>query len=232
MDEYLQTNDMDTIVNSISIEKINQDISNGKNIPNISEKILLSMHLAILRCYNQLDLSRYHSIDLDQLLIYITTLESIPNGKKLIQKYFPTLQEKTSSFQAKSTSSSKFHSDTIRETLSYLNNEAIASQDMPLSYEIVNEFCGLDRGIFPIDSAVYYKNDLIAFIEIDGEFHYKQMGQQLRRKDLLKEFLYKQAFKNIPLFRIRADQCAVIGISKAAFALSKWIKGSLDKRSK
>jgi hypothetical protein len=36
-------------------------------------------------------------------------------------------------------------------------------------YNIYNEFSGL-HGVFPIDAAVYYGEQLIALIEIDGEF--------------------------------------------------------------
>ena len=79
------------------------------------------------------------------------------------------------------------------------------------------------HGVFPIDAAVYYQNNLVAFVEIDGEFHYKQLGQVLRRKDRMKEFLYKRHYPNIPLFRIRSDQCTVIGVRRAGRELAVWI---------
>merc|ERR1711988_1728514 len=53
-------------------------------------------------------------------------------------------------------------------------------------FEVQHEFNGLIRGVFPVDAAVYCNDELVALIEIDGEFHYKQLGQQLRRKDQLK----------------------------------------------
>jgi len=79
------------------------------------------------------------------------------------------------------------------------------------------------HGVFPIDAAVYYQNNLVAFVEIDGEFHYKQLGQVLRRKDRMKEFLYKRHYPTIPLFRIRSDQCTVIGMGRAGRELAIWI---------
>jgi hypothetical protein len=79
------------------------------------------------------------------------------------------------------------------------------------------------HGVFPIDAAVYHDDKLISLIEIDGEFHYKQLNQQLRRKDKMKEFLYNYHYPNLPLFRIRSDQCSVIGISRAGKELARWI---------
>lgn len=75
----------------------------------------------------------------------------------------------------------------------------------------------------PIDSAVYYNDTLVALVEIDGEFHYKQLGQLLRRKDRMKEFLYKYHYPSLPLFRIRSDQCTVIGVKRAGGELANWI---------
>ena len=77
--------------------------------------------------------------------------------------------------------------------------------------------------MFPVDSAVYYNDKLVALVEIDGEFHYKQLGQLLRRKDKMKEFLYKYHYPTLPLFRIRSDQCTVIGVARAGKELACWI---------
>jgi hypothetical protein len=79
------------------------------------------------------------------------------------------------------------------------------------------------HGVFPVDSAVYFNNKLVALVEIDGEFHYKQLGQLLRRKDKMKEFLYKYHYPTLPLFRIRSDQCTVIGVTRAGKELANWI---------
>ena len=70
---------------------------------------------------------------------------------------------------------------------------------------------------------MYYNDELVALVEIDGEFHYKQLGQLLRRKDRMKEFLYKYHYPSLPLFRIRSDQCTVIGVKRAGSELANWI---------
>lgn len=63
----------------------------------------------------------------------------------------------------------------------------------------------------------------IFFIYIGGEFHYKSCGQQLRRKDQLKEFLYRRKYPNISFYRMRSDHIYTIGTLNAGIALGNWI---------
>lgn len=111
-------------------------------------------------------------------------------------------------------------------------------------YSLQNEFNGLG-GVFPVDVGVYFQETLVAFVEIDGEFHYKFEGQtedndgwsegepkdtsrwggamQLRRKDRLKEFCYRAKYPQVPLFRVRTDQCHQLGFGAVGQALATWI---------
>ncbi len=96
------------------------------------------------------------------------------------------------------------------------------------NYSIFNEFSGF-QGVFPIDCAVYKNNELVAFVEIDGEFHYNPINQELRRKDRLKEKLYSLAYPNIPLFRVKNEQVSVIGYPDSGRILASWILKSNAK---
>ena len=98
--------------------------------------------------------------------------------------------------------------------------ESLTAKDQ--NYSIFNEFSGF-QGVFPIDCAVYKNNELVAFVEIDGEFHYNPINQELRRKDRLKEKLYSLAYPNIPLFRVKNDQVTVIGYPDSGRVLASWI---------
>ena len=53
-------------------------------------------------------------------------------------------------------------------------------------------------------------------------------GQQLRRKDKFKEFLYKVHYPDLPLFRIRSDQCKVVGTLRAGSELAGWISSIVE----
>lgn len=114
---------------------------------------------------------------------------------------------------------SKMHAMTIQAMMHVL-------QGLSGQFECVNEFSGL-LGVFPVDAAVYHDGNLVALVEVDGEFHYKLLGQQLRRKDRLKEFLYRCHYPNVPLYRMRSDQLQVIGYPTAGQALANWIYKSV-----
>jgi len=94
---------------------------------------------------------------------------------------------------------SRLHANTVQLMMQYLDKVDRGR------YSVFNEYSGL-RGVFPIDAAVYDRDELLAFVEIDGESHYKQVNQKLRRKDKLKEYMYKVIYPSIKLFRIRSDQ--------------------------
>jgi len=102
----------------------------------------------------------------------------------------------------------------------------------------MNEFNGLG-GVFPVDVGVYYDEKLVAFVEIDGEFHYKFNSRadvssddgwngKLRRKDQFKEACYRHKYPDVPLFRIRSDQCEQLGMDRAGLALANWIDAHVN----
>jgi len=132
---------------------------------------------------------------------------------------------------------SRLHAHTVNAMIESLNAPYHAHEHMNLRgnekspFTLLNEFTGL-HGVFPVDAAVYYKDELICLIEIDGEFHYKQLGQTLRRKDNLKEFLYRIHYPDLPLFRIRADQCRVVGTERAGQEMAGWIRTLAVKRDR
>jgi hypothetical protein len=71
-------------------------------------------------------------------------------------------------------------------------------------FTIENEFCGLQYPIFPVDIAVRYKGQLIAFIEVHGSGHQKDNRfihvnpiTAVSRSDLLKRKLYSYHYPDI-----------------------------------
>lgn len=137
---------------------------------------------------------------------------------------------------------SRLHTSCAQHMLESLNQTPLGMSGPGERFAIFNEFNGLG-GVFPIDIGVYFDSALVAFVEIDGEFHYKfdpseDPGQgrrsgptQLRRKDRLKEFCYRGKFSHVPLFRIRSDQCDELGFARAGAALAGWIVSNLNTRS-
>jgi hypothetical protein len=73
-------------------------------------------------------------------------------------------------------------------------------------YEIVNHYDGIKKGLFPIDIAIKKNSKVIEFVEVDGPLDYridKESGSiKLRRSRLLKEFLYRYDYPDIPFVGI------------------------------
>jgi hypothetical protein len=73
-----------------------------------------------------------------------------------------------------------------------------------LRLRIENEFSGLSGGLYPVDAAVWIGDRLLAFIEVDGVSHYrKSANEKLRRRDELKQWLYRHQYPNVPMLRTR-----------------------------
>jgi len=176
-----------------------------------------NIHEILIRLFQQTSSELFEKENFDQFAIYFELMRAVPKGTKLVMDILG-YEPRTSGPSA--TIPSKLHATTSNSMLTHLLNHSI-------DFDIFNEFSGL-HGVFPIDTAVYYKNELVALVEIDGEYHYK--SQQLRRKDRLKDFLYRHHYKNIPLYRMKYDQINIIGTSKAGQALADWIARDLFQK--
>jgi hypothetical protein len=97
-------------------------------------------------------------------------------------------------------------------------------------FTLFNEFLGF-TGVFPMDMAVYHDEVLVAFIEVDGAFHYRTCPETgtvtLRRIDRLKESLYRQRFPEIPTIRIAASQSPFQVVTRTMAAV---LLGEFDPR--
>jgi hypothetical protein len=181
-----------------------------------SENILLNVHSALLKLFVELDQATYYKENFDQFGVYFAFMRAWPGGEKLV---LSLLGEIPSTTGPTATIPSWLHTRTIESTMSWLNGR----------FSVQHEFNGLN-GVFPVDAGIFFNDKLLVFIEVDGEFHYKGI-QQLRRKDRLKEFLYRHAFPNIPLYRIRHDQCELLGYDKVGKSLALWISAVANKLS-
>jgi len=209
----------ETIINNKKIIKKKKDTKTIKTTTIVDEKDLRlqniwNIHIILMKLFKQSNQTLFEKENFDQFAIYFELMRAVPKGSELVMEiigYHP----RTSGPSA--TIPSKLHATTSSSMLTQLLKHSI-------DFDIFNEFSGL-HGVFPIDTAVYYKNNLVALVEIDGEYHYK--SQQLRRKDRLKDFLYRHHYKNIPLYRMKYDQIGIIGTTKAGQALADWIARDL-----
>jgi len=173
---------------------------------------LWCIHRSVLEAFKNAPPDMFEKENYDQFAIYFELMRSIPVGQQMVLEMFG---ESPRPSGPSGTVPSRMHAMTVQPMMEKL-------QQLDPSFNGFNEFCGLN-GVFPIDTAVFLKDELVALVEVDGEFHYKLQGQQLRRKDRLKEHLYKHHYPHIPLYRMRSDQLHALGYNKAGEALAYWI---------
>jgi hypothetical protein len=216
------TSSSDDVIDNNSITTTTATSSSTTSNTVVDEKELRlqniwNIHEILIRLFQQTSSELFEKENFDQFAIYFELMRAVPKGTKLVMDILG-YEPRTSGPSA--TIPSKLHATTSNSMLTHLLKHSI-------DFDIFNEFSGL-HGVFPIDTAVYYKNELVALVEIDGEYHYK--SQQLRRKDRLKDFLYRHHYKNIPLYRMKYDQINIIGTSKAGQALADWIARDLFQK--
>ncbi len=98
------------------------------------------------------------------------------------------------------------------------------SQISPL-YTVENEFHGLQSGVFPMDCVVYFDSKIVAFVEIDGAFHYTSDGSILRRDDQLKEYLYNKNYPGVMVLRVKNTDIAKTTIKVQGNKVAEKIAG-------
>ena len=201
------------------------------------------VYSTMLQEFKRIDPNEYSKENYDQFAIFFEFLNVIPGGNALIRHVIGDDNDTFVSGPAAGIPS-RLHSRSVDSMMKHLHywskhqsrkhkkngnktkedeGEGKEGVSFCFKFGVQHEFNGLVRGVFPVDAAVYCNDELVALIEIDGEFHYKQLGQQLRRKDQLKEFLYRCHYPTLPLFRIRSDQCTIIGPERAGRELASWI---------
>lgn len=171
----------------------------------LSSDIFWNVHRKALERFMEVNLLQLERENFDQFSGYFELMRVIPGGEEFVVSmlgYFPRISGPCALIP------SGLHAQTIWAMKDCLDGDV---------FSIQNEFNGL-RGLFPVDAAVYYHDELLAFIEVDGEFHYK--GSELRRKDRMKEFLYKHHYPGIQFYRVRSDQIQNLGHEKVGKVLS------------
>jgi hypothetical protein len=104
------------------------------------------------------------------------------------------------------TVTSNLQDTVIQSLVASLNSSEILNKN---EYRIVMEYSGFE-GVFPVDAAVLRQDTLVALIEVDGPTHYRYDGS-LRRKDHLKELMYRNMNPDVMFRRVRWDETKALG---------------------
>lgn len=161
-----------------------------------STLLLWYVHSKLISRFPLLSLDKCDAQTKVKIAIYFQFLQSHPNTNRLVMEIlqkFPELD--LSKNELGYTSSIHLQiSNVLQEELNKVQEG---------TFLVKNEFDGL-QGVFPMDIAVFSENMPIAFVEVDGNFHYQIPSKldELRRKDRLKEMIYMNKFPNVKFYRI------------------------------
>lgn len=170
----------------------------------------------LMKRYTKPSTENYH-----QLQIYFEFLATLPIGQRIIANAFgkpadshfiPEIAGPSPTIPS-ATHARLTHA--IRDYISKKHHEEVSLQ---------HEFNGL-QGVYPVDCAVYYDKQAIAFIEVDGEHHYFTIDgvTTLHRTNKLKEWLYAFHYPDVPFFRVDVQEMNKMGLEILAEQLGKKI---------
>ena len=175
-----------------------------------SDEVLWSIHKQFLLTYKRFTLAdddwmnRFSVEANSQLNHYFSFLKTVDHGRRLVKEILTCFPSRHRHGKASSSTAHLTFINSLKDRLNEkINGESDVSKvngDDDL-FSAKNEFRG-EHDLSPIDTALYYNNKLIAFIEVDGKHHYNN-NNDLRREDLFKVYLYNYYYPTIPVLRHR-----------------------------
>ena len=166
--------------------------------------------------------NRNYSIEeVEQLRIfshYMNSMRTDTNRDRVPEEFLVSENDATSVFKVLSsfTQNNDYRMRLNNATSSRLQNTIIEQINQSLlpynkegKFKIISEASSF-QGVFPVDAAIYYDNDLVCMVEIDGPQHYRFDGK-IRRKDKLKEAMYMKQHPDCVIQRIRWDVANKVG---------------------
>ena len=176
---------------------------------------LLPVHQTLLDNVSKLGVSRFNEKEIEQILIYVNLLQTLTpvqwqdieqrHVDRFIFTKAPTEERRQSKLQ-----------QSVITSLS----KALSQRNSHLHLE--NEYSAFN-GVFPVDAMVCDDNNtVVAFVEVDGPHHFTKDGK-LRRKDLLKEALYRVKYPSATFTRVRFDQVNKLGSNYVGKEVANYI---------
>eukprot|EP01039_Chlorochromonas_danica_P003366 gene3367-3691_t len=163
---------------------------------------MLRVHLSLLHHTSQLTATALTDAEKEKMLIYIHVLQTmIPDEATSFE-----LSTRPFWLSIKTMEGDRPFSKLQHSVISAVKS-ALKVRDDEL--EVLDEYSAFD-GAFPVDATVFEGTTPVAFVEVDGPHHYHNNGE-LRRKDLLKEALYRRKHPCASFTRVRYDQVDNLG---------------------
>ena len=170
--------------------------------------------------------------EIEQLRIfsqYLRVMSYTSDVKKIPSEYLQPLSQHDNSSDANGYVGQALGGSALQDRVMKGITDAIALSKTTHVINLNPEASSFD-GVFPVDAAVSYDDEVVALIEVDGPHHYRHDGK-LRRKDLLKEAMYQKKFPHCELHRIRWDEANKMGSDVVGRAVVEILVGTINERN-
>lgn len=179
---------------------------------------LIPVHLSLLHAYDSLPQSEFSEADKEQVLIYthiLTTVMKIDLNKIDDHPYhYPLLLHNNNDAVTQPSKLQQSVVSTIKSSLRVRNEDL----------KVAEEYSSFG-GAFPVDATVLEDGEPVAFVEVDGPHHFSE--GQLRRKDQMKEVLYRSKHPCATFTRVSFDQVDHLGSGYVGREVANYITLSM-----
>ena len=165
------------------------------------------VHLALLGALTSLRIGSFSERERSQVLIYLEYLRHLTQLGEL-----PCRRE-VSCVGHEELRMSKLQLSVVQSLQSALNERSSG-------FELQNEYSAFG-GTLPVDATILREGKVVAFIEVDGPHHYP--CGVLRRKDVLKEMLYRHKHPGAVFARVRHDQVRRLGSNEIGHKVADFL---------
>ena len=176
---------------------------------------LTPVHIALLDILSLIGVvgSHFTEAEKEQILIYLSTLQTLtPLDHSITERPRYLLRA-----DKPLTKPSKLQQSVVSSLTTSLRKKNE-------KFEVEDEYSAFN-GAFPIDATIFEGDKPVAFVEVNGPQHYRQDGR-LRRKDLMKEALYRSKYPDASYTRVRFDQVNRLGSCYVGAQVAQFISNS------
>jgi hypothetical protein len=176
---------------------------------------LTPVHIALLDSISLIGVgsSHFSEAEKEQILIYISTLQTLtPLGQTVTDRPKCALRADKPFVKP-----SKLQQGVVSALTTALRRKNA-------DFEVEDEYSAFS-GAFPVDATIFEGDKPVAFVEVNGPQHYREDGR-LRRKDLMKEALYRGKYPDASFTRVRFDQINRLGPTYVGAQVAQFISNS------
>ncbi len=150
--------------------------------------------------------SRGKNLDLYNCRAYFDLMRVSELGRELLDRMLTRGDAEVSIHDADELQHGHNHS--VRTVLKHFENKLL---QLSSNYSIVRDQSLLFSGAFPINCQVYFRSELVAFVDLTEQRYYKPAdylptdGVNIRRRDQFKYALYCHYFPHVPFHAMKAS---------------------------